>query len=193
MSDDVAARSARTAYVRWFGERWDAKVCVPERQVRTPESPCSRCHAQVIEGQRGVVLGDAPMHLTCLLAWFGKQQVHVLEEGRAICGFTDANPGDWPEGHSWVSLSHYREATCESCCELVAEAAPVAVEARHGVVMPWPKGWARGPDVKCEWTSGCVRPPVVARYDGLERHAWVYCCLECSKEKKRRSRWLRRS
>lgn len=38
--------------------------------------------------------------------------VHVLHEGRALCGAMDGVPRDWPEGHWWVELRHVNTVTC---------------------------------------------------------------------------------
>jgi hypothetical protein len=40
--------------------------------------------------------------------------IHILSQGRALCGL-EGTPSSWPEGHLWVSISLYREATCQSC------------------------------------------------------------------------------
>lgn len=29
--------------------------------------------------------------------------IHILHHGFPLCGFTEVLPGDWPEGHRWVS------------------------------------------------------------------------------------------
>jgi hypothetical protein len=43
--------------------------------------------------------------------------VHVLFRGYALCGFSQALPRDWPEGHRWVHYALRADATCASCRE----------------------------------------------------------------------------
>ena len=40
--------------------------------------------------------------------------VHVLQGGFALCG-VEGVPGDWPDGHKWVSLQDIADATCVTC------------------------------------------------------------------------------
>jgi len=37
--------------------------------------------------------------------------IHLLHEGRALCGLAGI-PRDWPDGHRWVSIAQHKEA-CE--------------------------------------------------------------------------------
>ncbi len=41
--------------------------------------------------------------------------VHVLHEGRALCGMPGLFPKDWPDGHKWVRLDEAKDATCVAC------------------------------------------------------------------------------
>lgn len=33
--------------------------------------------------------------------------VHILREGHALCGTISFPPSTWPDGHYWISTSHY--------------------------------------------------------------------------------------
>lgn len=44
--------------------------------------------------------------------------VHILREGRTVCGLFDGKPPkDWPDGHLWTSLDRSSRATCVPCRE----------------------------------------------------------------------------
>lgn len=48
--------------------------------------------------------------------------VHVLEAGLPLCGFTDAVPRDWPQGHGWIFPSDYSlHLNCEGCRQKLGE------------------------------------------------------------------------
>ncbi len=40
--------------------------------------------------------------------------VHVLHEGRALCGMPGL-PRDWPAGHKWTRIDEIKDATCNVC------------------------------------------------------------------------------
>ena len=81
--------------MKWFGRRWNQKLCKPENKVHTPILlPCALCTRQIARGDQGVVLPAAgkiqieegkppvavvawePWHLDCLLG-------HVQPKGKA--------------------------------------------------------------------------------------------------------------
>jgi hypothetical protein len=35
--------------------------------------------------------------------------IHLLEDGRALCGFHPGAPSEWPDGHRWVSVEKLGE------------------------------------------------------------------------------------
>jgi hypothetical protein len=41
--------------------------------------------------------------------------LHVLIQGRALCGFSMRVPGEWPKGHMWIGLEEKNLATCPDC------------------------------------------------------------------------------
>ena len=42
--------------------------------------------------------------------------VHVLDQGRPLCGFSEDSPKDWPSGNFWVSLYEAKERpNCPEC------------------------------------------------------------------------------
>lgn len=47
-----------------------------------------------------------------------KPACHILWEGLPLCRFTHKVPGEWPEGHTWVSKMQWKAAPEESLCEL---------------------------------------------------------------------------
>ena len=47
--------------------------------------------------------------------------VHLLHNGRAVCGFSRLVPRDWPAGHVWVNVSGASQASCQKCLRLGAE------------------------------------------------------------------------
>jgi hypothetical protein len=40
--------------VRWFGERWRARLCQEETHVGTPDADCASCGTRIVPGDRGV-------------------------------------------------------------------------------------------------------------------------------------------
>lgn len=67
--------------MKWFGESWGAPVC-DGPQLNTPVGlPCARCHVEIIEGDRGVVIPhhefggayaeERPWHLDCMMQEVG--------------------------------------------------------------------------------------------------------------------------
>jgi len=55
--------------------------------------------------------------------------VHVLGQGRALCGFHAGPPSEWPEGHLWVGTTDDPQvklpkeyAACEACNSLLRAA-----------------------------------------------------------------------
>lgn len=72
-----------------------------------------RARIEELEGDRVSAVGAlerAGTRLGELVA----MTVHVLHEGRALCGFPGL-PGSWPHGHNWVRLGELSEATCSQC------------------------------------------------------------------------------
>jgi hypothetical protein len=43
--------------------------------------------------------------------------VHILDGGWPLCGFSGVMPGDWPEGHYWVSAHEPPELKRADCAE----------------------------------------------------------------------------
>lgn len=41
--------------------------------------------------------------------------VHILFLGYPLCRFLDTVPGEWPPGHTWVSMHESDAATCKVC------------------------------------------------------------------------------
>jgi hypothetical protein len=41
--------------------------------------------------------------------------VHILHNGRPLCGFATTVPAQWPEGHKWVGLEDRALCTCRGC------------------------------------------------------------------------------
>lgn len=44
-------------------------------------------------------------------------RVHVLYHGLPLCRFSELVPGEWPEGHRWISITEHQFATCQTCIE----------------------------------------------------------------------------
>jgi len=45
--------------------------------------------------------------------------VHLLHEGRTLCGFGLGKfPGEWPDGHKWTWLHDAENVTCSKCLEV---------------------------------------------------------------------------
>ena len=42
-------------------------------------------------------------------------EVHVLHEGRPLCGFSNDVPANWPGGHLWVGIKDVEDSTCAGC------------------------------------------------------------------------------
>jgi len=59
------------------------------------------------------------IHHAHLVEQAGKSGVtiHILHEGRALCGFTNKLPGDWPQDQLWVSSRENNVANCAGCTE----------------------------------------------------------------------------
>jgi len=47
--------------------------------------------------------------------------VHVLRQGRALCGFSDRVPLYWPEGHFWVAPEDRALVTCQGCASVLSK------------------------------------------------------------------------
>jgi hypothetical protein len=41
--------------------------------------------------------------------------VHILYHGKPLCDFHPGVPGNWPEGHKWVSVDDPKEVNCMTC------------------------------------------------------------------------------
>lgn len=57
--------------------------------------------------------------------------VHILHEGRALCGLAGV-PRDWPKGERWTRLDERATATCDACLEA---AEPYEVTERAGFAL----------------------------------------------------------
>ena len=57
-------------------------------------------------------------------------EVHVLQHGLPLCGFSRDVPGKWPSGHSWTYADDLRNVTCRGCID--------AVKAREDLLLPKP-------------------------------------------------------
>lgn len=45
-----------------------------------------------------------------------KTTIHILESGRALCGFDGGKPPkDWPDFHVWVAIDRSIGANCVRC------------------------------------------------------------------------------
>lgn len=51
--------------------------------------------------------------------------MHLLHNGRAVCGFSRAVPRGWPAGHVWAAVPAASQVNCTRCLtlgfELIAE------------------------------------------------------------------------
>lgn len=114
--------------MKWFGASWGAPVCTEPDRVATPLGErCGHCDEPVVEGDYGLALPFAggqedprtsiPYHHGCFMEAIGIKAtyVHVLMSGFPLCGFSQALPRDWPDGHRWVSIAHPDQATCPGC------------------------------------------------------------------------------
>lgn len=112
--------------MKWFGPSWGAPVC-EEPHVETPTEPCASCGSPFIEGDQGILVpfyghpGDPPelpYHHGCFMWLVGATTVHVVRNGRSLCGkFALAS---WPEGgkETWRYYdggTWRREASCPGC------------------------------------------------------------------------------
>lgn len=120
---------------RWFGDDWGAPVCTECERVPTPFGRCVRCGEPIEAGDSGLVLSlfgvkpivenpamsfghfeEAIYHRLCFLACVAPIVVHLLENYRARCRFTDELPGRWPQSpvmHLWSFK--LKQITCEGC------------------------------------------------------------------------------
>lgn len=113
--------------MKWFGPDWGAPVCRSTPHILTPEGACNFCEEPITQGSRGLVMPhvsgvpekpsveERPVHLECFLLNVGAiKEVHILHEGRALCGLQGL-PADWPDGHRWVGVEDKGRATCVVC------------------------------------------------------------------------------
>lgn len=108
--------------MKWFGASWGAPVCVEGAHVPVPDTTCSGCGIPFQEGDQGFTMpfsggpGDPPelsWHHGCLMWNLGVTLVHVLVNGKALCGHVAVDA--WPKKHTWRYLQGWREATCPGC------------------------------------------------------------------------------
>jgi predicted nucleic-acid-binding Zn-ribbon protein len=43
--------------------------------------------------------------------------VHILDQGKVLCGFNQGLPGKWPVGNTWVGPKHLSDAPVELRCK----------------------------------------------------------------------------
>jgi hypothetical protein len=122
--------------MKWFGhEDWGAPICRETPRAETPVGhACSRCNDPIARSDQGLLIPhidgtpeepsveERPMHLECFLLNVGViKVVHILYEGRALCGLPGI-PREWPEGHRWVRKEERNRATCSGCKRGAADA-----------------------------------------------------------------------
>ena len=103
-------------------------MCEPKDHSPTPVGvTCglASCKKPIAEGDFGVILpfhggsdspSTLPYHHECLMRTMGLYpHVHILKHGLALCRFSPQVPGQWPEGHQWVSELDEDKATCSLC------------------------------------------------------------------------------
>lgn len=133
--------------MKWFGESWGAPACDPDRHVDTPVGEkCLRCQRAIAEDDQGFMMPLVTMtettvcayHVDCLIAAVTPcggcelcatpPAVHILRFGWSLCLFSRKVPGEWPEGHTWVSVEDAHLATCARCKEslAIAQGVPTA-------------------------------------------------------------------
>lgn len=73
--------------MKWFGETWHAPICEPSEHVERPEAECMYCDAELVDGDRGVVMPyledlEKPAtwvaaHLECFLGALGLAPIAI--------------------------------------------------------------------------------------------------------------------
>lgn len=48
----------------------------------------------------------------------GSVTVHLLHDGRSVCGFSKRLPRDWPDGHVWAAVPAASQVNCTRCLTL---------------------------------------------------------------------------
>ncbi len=41
--------------------------------------------------------------------------IHILHNGKALCGFSYLTPVNWPKGNDWTVVAEKDKSNCEAC------------------------------------------------------------------------------